>query len=45
MEKREQTTPGVASNAMTGLGRAVLANVIGKAIWSLLVSLFQEDGA
>lgn len=45
VEKREQTTPGVASKAMTGLGRAVLANVIGKAIWSLLVSLFQADGA
>lgn len=45
MDKREQTTPGVASKAVTGLGRAVLVNVIGKAIWSLLVSMFGADDA
>ncbi|MFF7504122.1 hypothetical protein ACFZBM_32550 [Streptomyces lavendulae] len=43
MDKREQTTPMAASKAATGLGRAVLVNVIGKAIWSLLVAMFGDD--
>ncbi|MFK0050015.1 hypothetical protein ACIQU4_39095 [Streptomyces sp. NPDC090741] len=43
MDKREQTTPGTASKAGTSLGRAVLVNVIGKAIWSLLVAMFGDD--
>lgn len=45
MEKREQTTPKAASKAGTSLGRAVLVNVIGKAIWSLLVAMFGDDDA
>ncbi|MFD5417532.1 hypothetical protein ACFWJT_05830 [Streptomyces sp. NPDC127069] len=43
MDKREQTTPTAASKAGTSLGRAVLVNVIGKAIWALLVKVIGDD--
>ncbi|MCF3142194.1 hypothetical protein [Streptomyces platensis] len=43
MDKPEQTTPAAASKATTGLGRAVLGSLIGKAIWFLLMSMFGGD--